>query len=172
MRYLLTLALLLIAGQAQGSYWFQVVDISPIEMAQGTEANFTVSVRGLGSQGEYVQLVFRNLSDGFSVSCPRMIKYVFPAGVTQYNCTIRAGSVAPGNYSFVVDVAARGSPSGKRTGYIEILEPRAEEAPVAQPSAEQRALPPSDQAMPSFGAPSASIALLLAARGIWLRLRA
>ncbi len=119
--FLLLLMLLSLAGPAGGSHWFQVIDISPIQLAAHEEANFSVQVKGLGSQGAYVELVFRNESQGLNVSCPRLIKYVFPAGVTKYNCTVRAGDLAPGNYSFVVDVAAAGSPSGKRTAYVEVL---------------------------------------------------
>ena len=54
-------------------------------------------------------------------SCPKMIKNVYPTGVTKYNCTVKAADVPPGNYSFVVDVAATGSPSGKKTAFINVL---------------------------------------------------
>jgi hypothetical protein len=118
---MLFLLLLMQAGPADGSYWFQVIDVSPIRLASHEEANFTVSVKGLGSQGAYVELVFKNLSQGLTISCPKMIKYVLPTGVTKYNCTIRAGDLAAGNYSFVVDAAAAGAPSGKRTAYVEIM---------------------------------------------------
>jgi hypothetical protein len=121
MPVLLLLLLLLPAGPAAGSYWFKVIDVSPIRLASHEEANFTVSVKGLGSQGTYVELVFKNISQGLNFSCPKMIKYVLPAGVTKYNCTVRAGDLAPGNYSFVVDAAAAGSPSGRRTAYVEII---------------------------------------------------
>ena len=113
--------LLLLTGQAVGSYWFQVIHVSPISLAPNGAANFTVDVKGLGSHGAYVQLVFKNMTEGLKVSCPKMIKYVFPAGVTEYNCTMKAGDIAPGNYSYVVDVAATGSPSGKKTGYVEVV---------------------------------------------------
>jgi hypothetical protein len=113
--------LLLLVGQAGASFWFQVMEITPIEMTPNSIANFTVSVKGLGSERAYVELVFRNRTDGFDFSCPKMIKNVFPAGVTQYNCSVKAADVPPGNYSFVVDVAATGSPSGKKTGFINVL---------------------------------------------------
>ncbi len=118
---LLILLLLFLVGQAGSSFWFQVIDVTPIEMAPGSEANFTVSVKGMGSERAYVELVFKNKSEGFDFSCPKMIKNVFPAGVTKYNCTVRAGDAQPGNYSFVVDVAATGSPSGKKTAFINVL---------------------------------------------------
>jgi hypothetical protein len=113
--------LLLLAGQAGASFWFQVINITPIEMAPNSEANFTVSVKGMGSERAYVELVFKNKTDGFDFSCQHMIKNVYPAGVTQYNCSVKAADVPPGNYSFVVDVAATGSPSGKKTGFINVL---------------------------------------------------
>ena len=113
--------LLLLSGQADASFWFQVKEITPIEMTPNSEANFSVSVKGLGSERAYVELVFKNVTDGFDFSCPKMIKNVFPAGVTQYNCSVKAADVPPGNYSFVVDVAAKGAPSGKKTGFINVL---------------------------------------------------
>jgi len=118
---LLILLLLLLAGQAGASFWFKVIDVTPIEMTPHSEANFTVSVKGLGSERAYVELVFKNKTDGLDFSCPKMIKNVFPAGVTKYNCTVKAADVQPGNYSFVVDVAATGSPSGKKTAFINVL---------------------------------------------------
>jgi hypothetical protein len=117
----LLMLLLLLTGHACGSYWFKVIDVSPISLTPNSETNFTVAVKGLGSSGAYVELVFKNMSEGLSVACPKMIKYVFPAGVTRYNCTLKAGDIAPGNYSFVVDVAAMGSPSGRKTAYVDVL---------------------------------------------------
>jgi hypothetical protein len=117
----LFLLLLLLAGQVNASYWFKVIDISPINLTPNSESNFTVAVKGLGSKGAYVELVFKNKSQGIDTSCEKMIKYVFPAGVTRYNCTVKAEDVAPGNYSFVVDVSAKGAPSGKKTAYIEVV---------------------------------------------------
>ncbi len=121
----------LLSGQADASFWFQVREITPIEMMPNSMANFSVSVKGLGSERAYVELVFKNISDGFDFSCPKMIKNVFPAGVTQYNCSVKAGDMLPGNYSFVVDVAAKGAPSGKKTGFINIL--AADDARAMQP---------------------------------------
>lgn len=123
---ILALALLLFAGQSGASYWFKVIDISPspIEVTAGDSANFTILVKGLGSERAYVELVFKNKTQGLQFSCPKMIKNVYPAGVTDFNCSLlAAGDVAPGNYSFVVDVAAKSAPSGKMTGYINVLSP-------------------------------------------------
>jgi hypothetical protein len=118
---LIIIILSLLAGQAGASFWFQVTNITPIEMAPNSEANFTVSVKGMGSERAFVELVFKNKTEGFDFSCQHLIKNVYPAGVTQYNCSVKAADVPPGNYSFVVDVAATGSPSGKKTGFINVL---------------------------------------------------
>jgi hypothetical protein len=118
--------LLLLAGQAEASHWFVVINVTPIEMTPSSEANFTISVKGLGSERAYVQLVFKNKTEGFDFSCDKMIKNVFPAGVTKFNCSVRAADLPPGNYSFVVDVAATGSPSGKKTAFINVVEPEKE----------------------------------------------
>jgi hypothetical protein len=118
---LLILLLLLLAGQANASYWFKVTEISPITMMPNSEANFTVSVKGLGSQGGYVQLIFLNKSQGIDTSCDKLIKYVFPTGTTKYNCSVKSADIPQGNYSFVVDVAAKGAPSGKKTAYVNVV---------------------------------------------------
>ena len=162
--------LLLLAGQAAASYWFQVVGISPVKMAPNSEANFTVTVKGLGSQGSYVQLLFKNVSQGLSIACPKMIKYVFPTGITSYNCSVKAGDIEPGNYSFVVDVAARGAPSGKKTAYVEVES--AQIAPSAEGVASNEGQEPSpstqtEQAakgMPGPGAALAALAVMLASK--------
>jgi hypothetical protein len=178
--------LLLLAGQAGASFWFQVINITPIEMTANSEANFTVSVKGMGSERAYVELVFKNKTDGFDFSCQHLIKNVFPAGVTQYNCSVKAADVLPGNYSFVVDVAATGSPSGKKTGFINVLaadggrsmEPEAGSMPTGQtsqgndasqnaPQADESAAKESaaqTQNTPALGAAAAIIAMLLVLR--------
>lgn len=138
---MLLMLLLLLSGQASGSYWFQVIDISPISLPPNSEANFTIAVKGLGSNGAYVELVFKNMTKGLEVSCPKMIRYVFPAGVTKYNCTLKSGDVNPGNYSFVVDVAAKGSPSGKKTAYVEVLEMNGQMAVPRTDAASNNAAP-------------------------------
>ena len=96
---LLIAILLLLAGYANASLWFKVIDVTPIEVAPNSEANFTAYVQGLGSERAYVELVFRNMTEGLTISCPKKIRNVFPKGVTEYNCTVMAGDVAPGNYS-------------------------------------------------------------------------
>ncbi len=176
--------LLLLAGQAGASFWFQVTNITPIEMAPNSEANFTVSVKGMGSERAYVELVFKNKTDGFDFSCQHLIKNVYPAGVTQYNCSVKAADVPPGNYSFVVDVAATGSPSGKKTGFINVLaadggrviEPEAGSIPTEQTLQEENASqgdesgakepPAQTQNAPAPGAAAAILAMLLVLRRI------
>jgi len=177
---ILLILLLLLAGETSASYWFRVIDISPISMTPNSEADFNVAVKGLGSQGEYVELVFKNKSQGLNFSCEKMIKYVFPAGVTKYNCTVTVADVAPGNYSFVVDVSARGAPSGKKTAYVEVIAAQADHAiedrsngARSQTSLEseqkirtsednQTSAVPGSQKTPAPGAALASLAILLA----------
>ncbi|MFZ2472668.1 MAG: hypothetical protein WAW52_12100 [Methanothrix sp.] len=174
---LLIILLLLLAGQAGASYWFRVIDVTPIEMTPNSEANFTVSVKGMGSERAYVELVFKNKSEGFDFSCEKMIKNVFPAGVTKYNCTVKAADVLPGNYSFVVDAAAKGAPSGKRTAFINVLaaksgaaiEPQVQPIPAGQmqqaynaSQAEQGAA--EEPQTPAAGAVAAILAMLVVLR--------
>ena len=125
--WLVLLSLLLPAGPADASGgWFKVINVTPIEMTANSEANFTVSVKGMGAERAYVELVFRNMSEGFDFTCPNMTKNVFPAGVTDYSCSVRAADVAPGNYSFVVDAAAPGARPGKLTAYINGVEEKSQ----------------------------------------------
>jgi len=187
--FLLLLAvLLLFLGQANASLWFKVIDITPVEMMPNSEANFTVSVKGLGSDRAYVELVFRDVPDGLTINCPRKIQNVFPQGVTNYDCIVAAGDLAPGNYSFVADVVVAGAPSGKMTGYVNIIGGngyRATEAervdqaaikegaepeevdehaaePVSEPASEPAAPPgESEKKSPAPGAVAASLILFL-----------
>ncbi|NLH22760.1 MAG: hypothetical protein GX463_11430 [Methanothrix sp.] len=124
---ILLLPLLLLAGPVDASGgWFKVINVTPIEMTANSEANFTVSVKGMGGERAYVELVFRNRSEGFDFTCPKMIKNVFPAGVTDYECSVKAGDIAPGNYSFVVDTAAPGARPGRMTAYINVIEQKSQ----------------------------------------------
>jgi hypothetical protein len=181
--------LLLMAGLAGASFWFQVIDVTPIEMTPNSEANFTVSVKGMGSERAYVQLVFKNIAEGLDFTCDRRIKNVFPAGVTKYNCTVKIADLPPGNYSFVVDVAATGSPSGKKTAFINVVEAKSGAAIVPEnkatpdesmlktyhgPTADEENQTPADtpaeeahgQETPAPGAMAAILALLLVLRRI------
>jgi hypothetical protein len=167
---LLFLALLL-AGQASGSYWFKVIDVSPINMTPNSEANFTVAVKGLGSQGGYVQLVFRNVSEGLNISCQKITKYVFPTGATKFNCTVAAGDVAPGNRSFEVVSTAMGSRISKMTAYVDIRAANqsttgGSPSPPggAAPEANATTSPSQTKNVPGPGVAAALLALLLASR--------
>jgi len=136
---ILMILLFLLAGQADASHWFKVINVTPIEMTANSDANFTVSVRGLGSERAFVELVFKNKTEGFNFACQKMIKNVFPGGVTDYNCTLSAGDVAAGNYSFVVDVSAKGAPSGKKTAFINVVD-RAKAGPEIETDARAESL--------------------------------
>lgn len=138
---LLISLILLLSNQAGASYWFQVINVTPIEMMPNSEANFTVSVKGLGSDRAYVELVFKNISEGLDFTCPKMIKNVYPAGVTKYNCSVKVGDLSEGNYSFEVDVAAHSSPSGKKVAFVNVVTDAG--LPEAQPEDETN---PSGQA--------------------------
>ena len=158
---------MLLAGQAGASFWFKVVDVTPIEMFPNSEANFTVSVKGLGSERAYVELVFKNMTEGLSISCPKKIKNVFPQGVTKYNCSVKAADVQPGNYSFVVDVAAKGAPSGKKTAFINVIAAKIDvaiEPESGNETAFETPAEPQAKVTPASGAMGAILALLLALR--------
>ncbi len=180
---LLFLIFLLLTGQAVASYWFKVIDVAPIRMAPNSDANFTVSVKGLGSQGAYVQVVFRNMSEGLSIASSDRLRYVFPAGVTKFNFTLHAGDIPPGNYSFEAGTAATGSTPGWKKAYVDIVaadtvaseEERIAVLPPgketitqnvsAAPEAEEApAETAQDRGMPGPGVALAVITLLLAAR--------
>ena len=135
----LLLPLLLLASPVDASGgWFKVINVTPIEMTANSEANFTVSVKGMGAERAYVELVFKNRSEGFDFACPKMIKNVFPAGVTDYNCSVKAGDVAPGNYSFVVDTAAPGARPGKLTAYINVIEEKSQAEDIYDSTTDNR----------------------------------
>ena len=188
---LLIAILLLLAGYANASLWFKVIDVTPIEVAPNSEANFTAYVQGLGSERAYVELVFRNMTEGLTISCPKKIRNVFPKGVTEYNCTVMAGDVAPGNYSFVVDAIAASARPGKMTAFINVIEaksdlasekeivnqtaaeapaePKSEESPApdsrpARKIGERRPAEPEAKGTPAPGAMAAVVALLLVLR--------
>lgn len=182
--FLLFLTFFLLAGQAVASYWFEVIDVTPISMTPNSDANFTVSVKGLGSQGAYVQVVFRNMSEGLSIASSDRLKYVFPAGVTKFNFTLHAGDIPPGNYSFEAGTAATGSTPGWKKAYVDVVaadviaaeeEEQIEVTPPGKETIAQNvsAVPEAEEApaetaqgrgMPGPGVALAVIALLLAAR--------
>jgi len=98
--------------------------------------------------------------------------------VTNYDCIVAAGDLLPGNYSFVADVVVAGAPSGKKTGYVNIIggngnrasEPVRvdqlilEEAEESEEHASEPAAQPaeSEKKSPGPGAVAASLVLILA----------
>lgn len=115
---LLISLLLLLAGQASANSYFKVIDVSPIKMSQNSEANFTVIVRSAGGSGAFAEPIFRfNATKGLSAEAPGGLRYIVATGSRIYNCTIKAGDVAPGNYSFQVGVYAQDAPYSWRTAY-------------------------------------------------------
>ncbi len=118
---LLIFIFLFFTGLTSASYWFQVIDVSPISMESNSDENFTVTVKGLGSEGAYVQVVFRNMSEGLSIASSDRLRYVFPAGTTRFNFTMRAGDIAPGNYSFEVGTVGKSSLPGWKKAYVDVV---------------------------------------------------
>ncbi len=182
---LLLLILFILAGQASASYWFQITDVSPIAIKPNSDANFTVDVKGLGSEGAYVQVIFRNISEGLSLKSSDKLRYVFPTGTTRFNFTLHAGDIAPGNYSFDAGIAAKSSPPAWRKAYAnvvtdkamnaeEVLLPERESAPqnaslanVSSPESSNasaaKPAPIQENKSPGLGAILAITALLLVA---------
>jgi hypothetical protein len=110
--------LLLLAGQASANSYFKVIDVSPIKVAQNSEANFTVIIRSAGGSGAFAEPIFKfNTTKGLSAEAPGGLRYIVATGSRIYNCTIKAGDVAPGNYSFQVGVYAQDAPYSWRTAY-------------------------------------------------------
>jgi hypothetical protein len=164
---LLITTLILLADQAGASFWFQVIDVTPVEMYPNSQANFTASVKGLGSERAYVQLVFRDIPPGLTISCPKKIRNVFPKGVTEYNCTVMVGDVAPGNYSFIVDAIAANARPGKMTAYINVIEPETNmpiQPEIANQTTTEIPSPPEAEPTPGTGAIASVLALLLVLR--------
>jgi hypothetical protein len=120
---LVLLLVLMISGLSAASYYFVILNVSPIKLEPDSETNFTVSVKGLGSQGGYVQLVFRNLSQGLSVVRAGGTRYVLSLGNRTYNCTMRAGAIEPGNYSFDVGIYAFGAKSAWKEANVTVQPP-------------------------------------------------
>ncbi len=118
------LNIFLTVNSATASYFFEITEISPMKLAPNSETNFTVSVKGLGSEGGYVDIVFRNLPANLSIIQNSETKYIFSGATNSFNGTISAGNVAPGNYTFGIGLSAKGSPYNWRTANI-VVEPTA-----------------------------------------------
>jgi hypothetical protein len=182
-RYALIVILMLI-GLSCASYYFVILNVSPIKLEPNSETNFTVSVKGLGSQGGYVQLVFRNLSQGLSVVRAGGTRYILSLGNRTYNCTMRAGAIEPGNYSFQVGIYAFGAKSDWKMANVTVQPPPGKlpaagnlsenktVAPGPPPAAERMAGAPTHAPEHAQAAPGPGIAAALAALLIWLVRRA
>jgi hypothetical protein len=123
--------LLLLAGQASANSYIKVVDISPIKVAPDSEANFTVILRSAGGSGAFAEPIFNfNTTKGLAAEAPGGLRYIVATGSRLYNCTIKAGDVAPGNYSFQVGVYAQDAPFSWRTAYAIVEVPNITNAPL------------------------------------------
>jgi len=178
---ILPLLLLLIVDNASAAAFFRIIDVSPIHVAPNSEANFTATVKGFGPDGGYVQLIFRNVTPGISVNQTDGYKYVLPTGTRKFNCTVTAGNIAPGNYSFDMGIYAQDAKINWITAYV-VVEPisfvrttpvipnasRANVSPnitnVSAPKANATAPAPAPQKAPALGIPVAIVMLLLADR--------
>ena len=140
--------LLLLTGISTASYYYDILNISKVKLVPNSDTEFNVSVKGLGSEGGYVDLIYRNLSTNLTIVKERKMKYVFPAGTTNFEQTMKAGNVEPGNYSFEVGITSKGSPPNWRTAYsvVEPEEAATCEAPkVEKPMVNETAIPMSNQ---------------------------
>lgn len=167
--------LLLTSIPGVASSFFKVQEVSPIKLAPGDETNFTVNIKSLGSQGQYVKPIFRNLTAGLIVQETGGLKYILSTANRTYNLTIKAENISPGNYSFQVGIAAKGAPSNWKTAYavvespeeanaslIESTMPKSNFTPSIQDQDPKESSPP--RAVPAFGILFALAALILAAR--------
>ena len=113
-RVFAALLFLLIAGQAEGSVFFRIVEVPAVQVSPGEEAEFTVFIQNLGSQSGYAGLMFRNVPEGLSIVGPRCTKWVDSGTRREFDCQLRveASDVPPGNYTFEIGIVAAGAPPG------------------------------------------------------------
>jgi hypothetical protein len=111
-RVLLVLLLVLLAGQAEASVFFKIVEVPTIYVSPDGEAGFTVFVENLGSESTYAGLKFRNIPEGLSIVGPRCTKWVDAGTTREFDCelALEAGNVSPATYSFEVGIVATGAP--------------------------------------------------------------
>ena len=111
-RALPVLLILLLAGQADASVFFKIVETPTIYVSPEGEAGFNISVRNLGSESTYAGLTFRNISEGLSIVGPRCTKWVDSGTTREFDCQLKveAGDLSPGDYSFEVGIVAKGAP--------------------------------------------------------------
>ncbi|MFB3763685.1 MAG: hypothetical protein ACE14P_00385 [Methanotrichaceae archaeon] len=176
--------LLLLVDNAGAAAFYRIINVSPINVAPNSEANFTATVKGYGPEGGYVQLIFKNVTPGLAVSYNEGFKYVLATGTRKFNCTVKAGNIPPGNYSFNMGIYAQDAKTNWITAYamVEPL-PFVETMPVvpnasienastnitnttnvSAPKANATAPSPAPQKAPALGVSAAIILILFAAR--------
>jgi hypothetical protein len=111
-RVLPVLLLVLLAGQADASVFFKIVEVPTVYVSPEGEAGFTVFVENLGSESTYAGLNFRNIPEGLSIVGPRCTKWVDSGTTREFDCQLKveAGDVSPGSYSFEIGIVATGAP--------------------------------------------------------------
>jgi hypothetical protein len=175
---LFLLIVLLLPSLSLASSYFRIVDVSPIQLYPGTEANFTVTVRGLGSEGQYAKLLFKDLPPGLSVVEAGGMRYIYPAGTRAFVCRMKAEGVTEGNYSLQIGILAKDAPYSWRTAFA-VVSPERKLAldlnASGSQSASQNTSSPAPggkqeegcRATPAGGALAAAAALLLARRAAY-----
>jgi hypothetical protein len=133
MKILAFMALLLVLMPLTGaSTYFKVVDITPVVLQPNSQASFTVTIQNLGTETEAVGLLFRNLTPSLLAANLDGTPYILPVQIRQFNCTMMAEDVAPGNYSFGVGVYAHGAIPSWRDSYVLVQSTGDEVRPVQQ----------------------------------------
>ncbi|MBN1324309.1 MAG: hypothetical protein JW986_10005 [Methanotrichaceae archaeon] len=112
--------LALLVFPADGASFFRVVemDLPAVNISPCSEANFSVIVQNIGSDSEYGKLIFRDFPPGLWIVDGGGTKYVYRGGKERFDLVMGAGQIAPGNYTFDIGVAARGSPSNYRRAFV------------------------------------------------------
>lgn len=174
------LLLLLLADNAGAVGFFRIIDVSPINVSPSSEANFTATVKSYGPDGGYVQLIFRNVTPGISVAYNEGYRYVVATGTRKFNCSVKAGNIAPGNYSFEMGIYAQDAKINWRKAYVNVesasfvgpapaipnatREQSANLTNVSAPKSNATAPAPASQKAPALGVPAAIVLMLLVAR--------
>ncbi|MCP1392313.1 MAG: hypothetical protein WCY97_04525 [Methanothrix sp.] len=145
-RILPVLLLVLMAGQAEASVFFKIVEVPTVYVSPEGEASFTIFVENLGSKSTYAGLKFRNIPEGLSIVGPRCTKWVDSGTTLEFDCqlSVEAGDISPGSYSFEVGIVATGAPPEWTEVEVIVSDdvaPRIEEAEGAD-SAEPEEYPP------------------------------
>ena len=119
--------MMLLAGQAEASVFFKIVDTPTIYVSPGGETGFNVSVHNLGSESTYAGLKFSNIPEGLSIVGPRCTKWVDAGTILEFDCQLKveAGDISPGNYTFEVGIVAKGAPPEWTPVQVVVSEDRA-----------------------------------------------